>query len=114
VTRDQPDSDRLPRPASTEDLTPASSRAVDADRPTMVLKTPTAPPEPRRGSSADQTQRLDAGTGDVPLIDRAGDALARQPRDLLLRFRRLEEHQRGALAAVAALAAFLILVAILR
>jgi hypothetical protein len=90
-----------------------TSDQPNADRPTMVLKTPTAPPEPRSGS-ADQTQRLDAGTDEIPLIDRAGDALARQPRDLLLRFRRLEEHQRGALAAVAALVAFLILVALLR
>jgi hypothetical protein len=104
VTSGQPHGEQVRWSASTENAAPASGSAVGADGPTRVLRRPT---------SADKTRRLDSVPGHRPLIDRAGDALARQPRDLLLRYRRLEEHQRGIVVALAALGAFLLVVALL-
>jgi hypothetical protein len=85
---------------------------VSDDVPTVVMQGPGEERE-GRGRARDQTQQLDTAAVHQPLIDRAGDALARQPGQLWMRYRRLEEHQRGVLAVVAALGAFLVLVALL-
>jgi serine/threonine protein kinase len=48
------------------------------------------------------TMRVEpAASPRTSMIDRAGDALARQPRSILVRLQRLEPHQRGVLGALA-------------
>ena len=102
--------DRL-SPSKTDAALRSTGPLAD-DVPTTQLENPAAQPD-GPGLPPDQTQRLGTVAADQPLIDRAGDALARQPRQMWLRYTRLEEHQRGVVAALAALGLFLLLVALL-
>jgi len=108
--RHDPGDDGLSTSQTGSGVGPAGS--VGDDVPTVVLDSPAALPD-GPAQAPDQTQRLDTAAPHEPLIDRAGDALARQPRQLWLRYTRLEEHQRGVVAALTALGVFLLLVALL-
>jgi hypothetical protein len=98
--------------ADAEAASDRAGAATTPDGPTVVLESLDRA-SGTGGDDADRTVLLDPATADQPLIDRAGDALARQPRDLWARYRRLEEHQRGILTTALALVLFLLVVAVL-
>lgn len=112
---------RLSRPPHIPETLPESWRSLlakmtasePADRPTAAdvadeLRAPSVPTdEPTRRLPAEMmTRSTTSATPDdeaATLIDRAGESLARQPRALVTRFQALASHEKGVLAAIAAL-----------